>query len=91
MKPDVSAPGSWINSSVPGGWYGGMSGTSMAAPHVAGLAALIISAQPALRGRVDDLEALITRTITVNIFPCVWRIAGRNSQLCRRMGIDALR
>jgi hypothetical protein len=67
MKPDVSAPGSWVNSSVPGGWYGGMSGTSMAAPHVAGLAALIISAQPALRGRVDDLEALITRTaVTVN-------------------------
>jgi uncharacterized repeat protein (TIGR01451 family) len=62
MKPDVSAPGSWIYSSIPGGYYGGMSGTSMAAPHVAGLAALLVSAQPALRGRVDDLEALITRT-----------------------------
>jgi uncharacterized repeat protein (TIGR01451 family) len=34
----------------------------MAAPHVAGLAALLISAQPALRGQVDDLEALISRT-----------------------------
>lgn len=63
-KPDISAPGTSIYSSVPGGDYGLLSGTSMAAPHVAGLAALLISAQPALRGRVDDLEALITRTAT---------------------------
>ncbi|MGV8039523.1 MAG: S8 family serine peptidase [Thermoanaerobaculaceae bacterium] len=37
LKPDVSAPGSNIRSSVPGGGYeGGWSGTSMAGPHVAG-------------------------------------------------------
>jgi uncharacterized repeat protein (TIGR01451 family) len=67
MKPDVSAPGSWIFSSVPGGYYQWMSGTSMAAPHVAGLAALLISAQPELRGRIDDLEALVTQTaVSVN-------------------------
>lgn len=30
------APGSWINSSVPGGGLGNWSGTSMAAPHVTG-------------------------------------------------------
>ena len=33
----------------------------MAAPHVAGLVALIISAQPSLAGQVDMIEALITR------------------------------
>jgi subtilisin len=40
---DVTAPGVRIYSSVPGG-YGSKSGTSMAAPHVAGVAALVIAA-----------------------------------------------
>jgi uncharacterized repeat protein (TIGR01451 family) len=63
-KPDISAPGEDIYSSIPtryGILYTTREGTSMAAPHVAGLAALLISAQPALAGRVDMLEALITR------------------------------
>lgn len=47
-KPDVSAPGVNIVSALPGGRYGGMSGTSMAAPHVAGLAALMYQVAPGL-------------------------------------------
>lgn len=62
IGPDISAPGEDIRSSVPGNRYAQMGGTSMAAPHVAGLAALLISAEPALAGQVDDLEALITST-----------------------------
>ncbi len=40
---DICAPGSDIRSTIPGGKYGFMSGTSMACPHVSGVAALVVS------------------------------------------------
>jgi subtilisin family serine protease len=45
MKPDVTAPGESILSSVPGGWDV-WDGTSMATPHVAGAAALLKERHP---------------------------------------------
>jgi serine protease AprX len=61
-KPDISAPGVNIRSSIPGGGYAAMSGTSMAGPHVAGLVDLLISTQPILRGQIAEIETTIEQT-----------------------------
>ena len=58
VKPDITGPGVSIYSSIPNG-YGDSNGTSMAAPHVSGLAVLLISAHPELRGEVDTLEQIM--------------------------------
>ncbi|TDL30839.1 DUF3823 domain-containing protein [Jeotgalibacillus sp. S-D1] len=62
QKPDVSAPGVSIRSSVPGGGYANYNGTSMAAPHVAGAAALVLQSNTNLS--IDDVEDLLMETAT---------------------------
>ncbi len=62
VKPNVSAPGSNVRSSVPNGGYNSFSGTSMAGPHVVGLVALVLSAAPELAGEVEVLETIIEQT-----------------------------
>jgi subtilisin family serine protease len=74
-KPDVAAPGEAVLSALPGGTYGELAGTSMAAPHVAGVVALLWSANPTLVGDVPRTRELLRETAT----PVV---AGGNTDDC---------
>ncbi|TCC62042.1 peptidase S8 [Kribbella pittospori] len=62
IKPNISAPGVNVRSSLPGNTYGAFNGTSMATPHLAGTVALLWAASPALKGDVDATRALLNQT-----------------------------
>ncbi|MCP4539597.1 MAG: S8 family serine peptidase [Chloroflexi bacterium] len=60
IRPHVAAPGVHVRSSLPGGAYGLANGTSMAAPHVAGIATLLRAVSPTLS--ITHTAFLITST-----------------------------
>jgi hypothetical protein len=64
MKPDLVAPGEKITSTVPDGGLKAMDGTSMAAPHVSGAAALLIARHRELVGKPGRVKQILCETAT---------------------------
>ena len=64
LKPDVVAPGERIDGPLPTGGIGRLDGTSMAAPHVSGVAALLMARHQELVGNPQRIKSIIQDTAT---------------------------
>jgi subtilisin family serine protease len=64
IKPDVLAPGERVYSTIIDGKYGAKDGTSMAAPHVSGVAAMIMARHREFLGQPEKVKRIIMKTAT---------------------------
>ena len=64
MKPDLVAPGERIRAPVPGGHWGDLDGTSMAAPHVSGAAAMLMARHTELVGQPRRIKRILCESAT---------------------------
>ncbi|WP_212825957.1 S8 family serine peptidase [Polymorphospora rubra] len=85
-KPDLVAPGDDVLSAMPGGGYASNSGTSMATPQVAGVAALMWSANPALIGDLATTRQIMVETAAEVVPPTPSQLEGDCGQLANVEG-----
>lgn len=83
LKPNISAPGQNVRSSLKGGGYGLLTGTSMASPHVAGSVALLWNAWPDLQRDITTTKTLLQNTADPDI-----TVPG--DQVCGGTGADTI-